>query len=419
MEKSGNPLFDTRTITAIYTNIGRGHPSYLDSLLLVLQKKCESLSSLKTQNLCRTVFSAGSKGQESKGLSFLSWKLVAGFYVLGGKGGISTKFYNWLRQSQTKISGDSTLIKVLGRDLRRAYKDFNGICLVEHPLVARILGKVCRTWYVHGEIAAPPECAIKEVEKIFVPLEETKDKLISFGVDPETIVVTGLMIEPGLVDSAEKSFHSRLRRIESSQPLTVGFFTSGAYPKEHTKKILWGAKSVIDQKMRVIIFTGTCPKKFEWFKKEMKKSGFEVGVENPARGGEDKENDLIEEKNGHMDPAGKVWLVTRKTRQADTQRAVELLPKIDVFVAASHERTNWAVGLGLPMFVLFPLIGTFASLNFEFAQRQKTAYPLDSLEKAKTLGKIISELRQNGQLTQMAQNGYGVHNINGVREAVS
>lgn len=398
MEEAGNPLFDTRTITAIYTNIGRGHPSYLDSLLMVLQKG--------RQNLCsRTVFSAGPKGQESKGLSFLSWKLVAGLYLLGGRDGISTKLYNWLRQSQTEISADSTIIKILGRDLKRAYKDFDGICLVEHPLVATILGKVCRTWYIHGEIAAPPECAIGGIEKIFVPLRETKDKLISFGADPETIVVTGLMIEPGLVDSAEKSFHSRLKRIESNQPLTVGFFTSGAYPKEHMKKILWGAKSVIDQKMRAIIFAGTNPKKFEWFKKQMKKWGFEFV--------EDTDDDVKEEQNGD------VRLVTRKTRQADTQRAVELLPDIDVFVSASHERTNWAVGLGLPMFVLFPLIGTFASLNFDFAQRQKVAYPLDSLEKARNLGKIISELRENGQLTQLAQNGFGVHKINGVHEAAS
>ena len=372
----------------------------MDSLLTVLQKRCANLSH-------RTVF------QESKGLSFLSWKLVAGLYLLGGRGGISTRLYNWLRQSQTEISADSAIIKILGRDLKRTYQDFKGICLVEHPLVARILGNVCRTWYIHGEIAAPPECAISGIEKIFVPLEETKDKLISFGADPETIVVTGLMIEPGLVDSAEESFQARLKRIESSQPLTVGFFTSGAYPKEHIKKILWGAKSVIDQKMRAIIFTGTRPKKFEWFKKEMKRWRFKVR--------EDKEGEQISVPSGNLDEDknANVWLVTRKTRQADTQRAVELLPKIDVFVAASHERTNWAVGLGLPMFVLFPLIGTFASLNFEFAQRQKVTYPLDSLEKAKTLGKIISELRENGQLTQMALNGFGLHRINGVCEAAS
>jgi len=71
------------------------------------------------------------------------------------------------------------------------------------------------------------------------------------------------------------------------------------------------------------------------------------------------------------------------------------------------------------MFVLFPLIGTFASLTFEFAQRQKAACFLDSLQKAKNLGKTISELRRNGQLTQMAQNGFRVHKINGTSKAAS
>ena len=373
----------------------------MDSLLVVLQKSYQDIES-------RTVFSAGSKGQESKGLSLLFWKLVARLYILGGRGGISTKLYNWLRQRQTETSTDSLLIKILGRDLIGTYKNFKCICLVEHPVVARILSNVCRIWYVHGEIAAPPECAIKGIEKIFVPLEETKDKLVSYGADPKAILVTGLLIEPGLVETAEKSFQARLKRIKSQEPLTVGFFTSGAYPKEHMKKILVAAKSVIEHKMRAIIFAGTCPKKFEWFKKEMKKWGFAVV--------EDRGEDL-RKKNGPLDPVDRVWLVTRKTRQADTQRAVELLPKIDVFVSASHERTNWAVGLGIPMFVLFNLIGTFASLNFEFAEKQKVAYPLDSLEKARNLGKIITELRENGQLTQMAQKGFGVHKIDGATEA--
>lgn len=385
-------LSEKQRIIALYTNIGRGHPSYLDSLLETLQEKEQKL-------IYRTVF------EESDGFSLLAWKLVQRFYFIGGKGGIRTKLYNWLRATQTDTSSDSWFLKILGRDLRTKYKDFKGICLVEHPIVARIMGKVCRTWYVHGEIAAPPECAIEGVEKIFVPLEETKDKLISCGSAPQSIIVTGLMIEPGLVENAEKSFQERLKRIESNEPMTIGFFTSGAYPKEHLKKILWGAKSVIEHKMRAIIFTGTSPSKFEWFKKEMKKWGVQVVEDRGEVSGKGKEGDVL--------------LVTRKTRQADTQRAVELLPQIDAFVSASHERTNWAVGLGLPMFVLFPLIGTFASLNFEFAQRQKVAYPLDSLEKAKTLGKIITELRQTGQLTQMAQNGFGVHKINGAREAVS
>jgi len=273
-------------------------------------------------------------------------------------------------------------------------------------MVARSLADICRVWYVHGEIAAPAECAIQGEEKILVPLNETKEKLIAQGAEKAAVDVCGLMIEPPLVESAERAYQERLQRISKSDlPLTVGFFTSGAYPKEHMEKIILGAFSVIQKKMKAIIFCGTNPHKFEWVKNKVRNWG--------AKLVEDKEE--ISSENEEFD----LKLVTRHTRQEDTQRAVELIPHLDVFVAASHERTNWAVGLGLPMMVLFPLIGTYASQNFEFAQREKVIYPLDSPEKAKNLGEILSDLRQSGQLLKMAQNGFGVHSINGIDTAVA
>jgi hypothetical protein len=382
----------SKRIVALYSDIGRGHPNYLDSLLYLLKKRSPHL-------VCRTVF------QESKGLSLLSWRFVSGLYNISGKGGLQTKLYNLIRKRSQKGSGDSLVTKILGRDLKRAYENFPGICLVEHPIVARSLVGVCRVWYVHGEIAAPVECAIQKVEKILVPLNESKEMLILQGAEKETVVVCGLMIEPPLVESAESAYQERLERIQSNLSLTVGFFTSGAYPKEHMEKIMLGAFSVVRKKMKAVIFTGINLHKFEWVRNKVASWGVKI-VEDK------KENSL---QNEEFD----LKLVTRKTRQEDTQRAIQLIPHLDIFVAASHERTNWAVGLGLPMFILFPLIGTYAFQNFEFAQRQKVVYPLDSPEKAKNLGEILSELRQSGQLLKMAQNGFGVHSITGIDTAVS
>jgi hypothetical protein len=188
----------------------------------------------------------------------------------------------------------------------------------------------------------------------------------------------------------------------------VGFFTSGAYPKEHMEKIMLGAFSVIQNQMKAIIFCGTDPHKFEWVKNKVRNWGTKII-----------EDIKDKEETSHQNEESDLKLVTRHTRQEDTLSAVQAIPRLDVFVAASHERTNWAVGLGLPMFVLFPLIGIFASQNFDFAQRQKVVYPLDSPEKAKNLGEILSNLRQSGELLQMAQNGFGVHSINGVEKAIS
>jgi hypothetical protein len=213
------------------------------------------------------------------------------------------------------------------------------------------------------------------------------------------------MIEPPLVVGAEESFQARLKRVDSDQPLTIGFFTSGAYPKEHMEKIVAGARSVIEEKMRAIVFCGTNRDKLEWVRSRLEDVDARTVEDTDDSPGQDEEFDLM--------------LVTRATRQEDTQRAVELIPSLDAFVAASHERTNWAVGLGLPMFALFPLIGTFATQNFEFAQRQSVVHPVQSIGEARNLGDLLAELRQNGQLLQMAKNGFRAHIIAGADKAVS
>ncbi len=381
----------TSRIHALYTNIGRGHPSYLDSLLCVLREKYPEIQS-------STVF------EESRGFSLLGWKCVSRLYRMSGKGGIRTNLYNLIRRRAQRGSKDSLASRILGRDLKRSFENFKGICLVEHPIAAKALADVCRVWYVHGEIAAPAECAIKGVERILVPLEETKQKLVSLGADERSVIVCGLMIEPGLVDGAEEAFRRRLERIKSDRALTIGFFTSGAYPKEHMEKIILSARSVLESKMKAVVFCGTNPDKYQWIKKQLGDIQVRMVEDKIEGSADDRQFDLK--------------LVARKTRQEDTQRAVELIPGLDAFVAASHERTNYAVGLGLPMFVLFPLIGTFALQNFEFAQKQGAAFPVESLGKAKNLGQLLKGLRQGGQLVQMARNGFGMHEIKGAEVAV-
>jgi hypothetical protein len=380
-------------VLCLSTEIGRGHPNYLDSVFELLKKQYPD-QKLKF----KTVF------ELSRGVSFASWKMAERFYLFGSRGGLVTTWYNWFRHKQGGVAEDSLALKILGRDLKRSMKDFQGICLVEHPLVAKILTGVCRTWYVHGEIAAPKECAIRGLEKIFVPIEETKNKLIFCGSNAHSLVVTGLLIEPGLKETAEKSFLLRKERIKSGKPLTIGFFTSGAYPAKHVKKIFAGAKSVVEQNMKIIIFAGTDKRIFKAIKNEISKWKVKLVVD---------ERDLSASEEGWD-----IILVSRSFRQMETLRTVELFHFLDLFVAASHERTNWACGLGMPIFVLFPLIGTFAEQNFEFAKKQGVAYPLESLSIAKNLGNTILRLRENGELPKMAENGFGVFPINGAEKVV-
>lgn len=369
-------------IVTLSTDIGRGHPSYLDSVLELLGD---------TEISCSTVM------HSSKGLSLFAWKGVSLLYLIGGRGGHLTRFYNSFRRTQGTVTADSPALRLLGRDLKRKLEDFRGICLVAHPLVARILSPTCRIWYLHGEIAAPAECVVKGAERIFVPLEETGKRLIAGGADSRAIVVTGLVVEPDLVKVKERAFSERIQRLRRDQWLTVGFFTSGAYPHEHLARIVAGVKSVVRRGMRAVVFAGTNPKYY----KSIKASIRHLRVIE----------DLEHEETPYQD--WDVRLVGRRTRREETKRAIELNPGLDVFVAASHERTNWGVGLGLPMFVLFPLIGTFAAHNFDFARRQGVACPLFTREAAGNLGRIVSELRRSGKLIDMAERGFGVLKTDG------
>jgi hypothetical protein len=90
-----------------------------------------------------------------------------------------------------------------------------------------------------------------------------------------------------------------------------------------------------------------------------------------------------------------------------------IFEKIDFIVGPSHERTNWAVGLGLPMYILHPLIGTFSPLNRDFMIDRQVAREIRSEAEASKFAEILNQHRQTGFLAQAARNGFGGYRING------
>ena len=93
-----------------------------------------------------------------------------------------------------------------------------------------------------------------------------------------------------------------------------------------------------------------------------------------------------------------------------------LTPQIDFFVGPSHERTGWALGLGLPMFVLTPCFGPFAPLNLLLLERSGTGVAINSLREASALGGTVIKLRESGQLTRMSERGWGKYRIDGFEQ---
>lgn len=377
----------TNDIIAVSSEIGRGHPNYLDGLLAVLRAKT------KKPIPCYSVFDLSNMASKK------TWHLVAYLYKFGAQGGTRTVLYNWLRSRKNE---NRKLLALLGRDLRHFLNGRQGNVLVEHPVLARILADICPVYYIHGEIAVPASSAVSSTVRIFVPLEKTKDKFVRWGVKPERVSVTGLMIEPGLADRALDTFNQRLKRIKSNQPLLIGLFASGAYPYEHMKKIVAATNSIVSKGHKAIVFAGTDKSKLGWIKRNLAVKGVttDCGLDNSLQAG-----------------GSPARLVSRANRIDDTKHACELLPELDAFVAAAHERTNWALGLGLPMFVLFPMIGPFAPENFLFAKKQGVVYALDTDEKARRFGDIVVNMRRDGILSSMAKNGFGKYSLDGCEKA--
>jgi hypothetical protein len=379
-------------LVSVCSEIGHGHPSYLDSVLLALDRldrespvanrqSPAGINSLTVPELC-----AGTSG--------LAWRFARLGYRLGSGGGVATWLYNHVRSPSARPSGFQ--LSLLGSSLRKTFDGYEGICIVDHPLLARILAPVCRVAYLHCEIAAPGLSVVPAAWRTFVPLQATSLKLQAQSVKPERIVVTGLVVEPQLVDVAEAALRSRLTRLASEEPLTIGFFASGAEPRPHASSIVTGAASVTLAGHKAVLSWGTGM---------IKASKVQLALR----------------KQGVAD--GSFRVIWGRDRRSTTTAVAQVFPDLDVVVCAAHERTSWAVGLGLPMFALLPNIGPFAEENYTFASGQNVCLPLNDTADAARLGDTIAEHRRTGRLVEMARNGWGRHPINGAetiaRELIS
>jgi len=268
------------------------------------------------------------------------------------------------------------LLSFIARDLE---DELHGqkMVVVSHPLLTKALKDRYKVFYIHGEIAAPRE-SIVDAFISFVPLEETKERFKDFGISEDKVLVTGLMIEPELLMVAEKSFWERVKRLRSKSKLVVAFFSSGAYPRVHIRKIVRAANSAIAAGVRVFLFSGNNLRIKRCFEKHV--------------------------------PKGEV--IFSPSRKEENEAVREILGLIDGFVAPAHERTNWACGLGLPLFCLFPHIGSYAPLNYEFGYKRGVLLPL----KEEDFGEFILSLRDEGKLLEMAEKGFGQLPIDGAKK---
>lgn len=366
----------------IDTEIGRGHPGYLDGTMAPVAAICPELPLYRTD-----VFGA------SRGLARVGWRGVRWLYRVGSRGGLVTSLYNRLRESSSGGSDGGPAMVVLGRDIRRLASRARGIVVVSHPLLAQMLAPVAPVVYQHGELAAPSEAIVKGCRKILVPWPETAARFEQGGLPAETLVVTGQCIEPELVGLAEMSQQARIERLSGGGPLTAAFFTSGAYPPMHIRRLLLAVRSFVAAGQKAVVFCGrsesVAGRMITWLRRQ--------GL-SPEKG---------------TGGSAEIRIVVSQTREEESQRTAALFPELDLFIAPAHERTNWAVGLGLPLFILGPHIGSYAPLNAAIALDRQVAVELGDDRSAEGMGDLIADLRRSGRLATMAVKGFGRTAIDG------
>jgi len=357
-------------IDFLYTNIGRGHPFYLDGLL-------EQLRDRERSDLLLNV---GDVFAQSRGLSLIGWKAARWLYHNGSSGPVGRRLYGRLRR-RSNHNGSSLSFTILGRDLRKFRAGVFGTLVVAHPILVGVFRGRPGLVYQHGELVASDEALMTGAGTVLVPTDKVARRFVDAGYESAQVVVTGLCIENALVARAEYDYRNRQTRLSKDAPLTGLFLSSGAEPPAHVVKIVTGLNSVV-------------------------KGGGRA--------------DVLVRRGGRLDRAlastelpDSVRMHFFTERREEAKLSAKLVPKADYLVAPSHERTNWAVGLGLPMFALTPTIGSFAPLNLVLIENRGVGEAIRDLAAAADFGSRLTELHRTGQLIRMSERGWGHYKIDG------
>ncbi len=374
----------------LYTNIGRGHPFYLDGI---------------NEELIRAGRTGMIRGQAdvfevSHDVSRWAWKAARWLYNKGSSSnGFIGRYYRRLR-SGADYNRDSLALRLLGRDIRREFLGKSDSVVVAHPLLVAALRGRQALYYQHGESVTPEEAIVRGAEVVFVPTSDAAAPFLKAGYGSDQVVVTGLCIEPALVRQAKDAFEQRCRRIDSDQPLTGAFFSSGAEPRLHIEKLLLALQSILSVGHDAIVFATD--------------GGKLAASIRESYGGDISSFAIINHTGTFSGGTPHLTLVEYRSRRELSTLTAQLFPRFDFLMAPPHERTNWSLGLGLPMLILSPPIGPFAPLN----QALMVAEPvigqaLGNRDTAENCADIIHQLRFSGELRSMAERGWKRFDIDG------
>jgi hypothetical protein len=356
-------------ISFLGSEVGRGHGFYLDGLVRAIEAAGRGDLVVRRSHAFEV----------SRGIPLLAWRGVRAMYLLAGRARPLAALYHGLRGTPD-YDRSSLALRILGQGLRRWARP-PGIVVVDHPLLVGALGGREDVWYMHGEITAPAEACVARAARVFVPLPGTAAAFARRGVLRERLVVTGLCVESELVPEAARTIEARRKRIAGHGPLSLGFLSSGAEPVAHVAALAAGAVAVAAAGHRAFVVA--------------------------ARGGRLERAVLRRVRALGRRPEG--LHVLPFTGRAELDRvSVGLFADLDAIVSPPHERSNWALGLGLPFLLVGPDIGPYAPQNREVLLVAGVAAEIESTAAAAELPLRLAALREEGELLRMSERGSGL-----------
>lgn len=373
-----------------YTNIGRGHPFYLDGIRQLLPAAC--LGDV------RDVFDC------CRGPSGLLWRTARWLYARGSSYGGERSLYSRLR-ARTDYTRAGPALHVMGAPIRRAVAQVEGPLVVAHPLLVAILREQPEVVYQHGELAVPREALLPGGHHVLVPDARAADVFMAAGMSADRLQVTGLCVEPALCAVAGVAMAARRRRLAAGEPLTGGFFSSGAEPAAHVASLVSAALSASAHELPVLLVARRGGRYHRHAVTAFQRARRSLTVCDPHV----------------MDgvaapPASQLCLYT--TSLELERLTVGGFGRLDYMVAPAHERSHWALGLGLPLFMLDPPIGSFAPLNQARLLEEGVAESLPPPQAVAFRARLEAR-QQSGALLRAAERGWGRHAVDGFARAAA
>ncbi|MEW5796055.1 MAG: hypothetical protein AB1772_06800 [Candidatus Zixiibacteriota bacterium] len=253
--------------------------------------------------------------------------------------------------------------------------------------------------YQHGELVAPKETLVTGASTVIVPTQEVADTFLSAGYKRDQIFVSGLCIESELARLAADSYQFRQARFHQRAGLTGLFFSSRAEPRQHIELLVSSIASCRRAGISALVLVRKNGRLAREFLSSAQSQGITYSIVEPVSAGSDSTDRC--QLGQYEDQAGEDTIVAR------------WFLRIDFIVGPPHERTNWAVGLGLPMFVLTPPIGPFAPMNLRLLESSGVGLAIRDAGSAAGLGPTILALNQTGKLAEMATRGWGKYQLDG------